>query len=87
MEKKKKSSLFYYIIGIIIASLGLIIVVLFLTLPLALKDNFKDIFGWICLILVIVGLIIFFIGYFFLKKANYIRLNEKLKKQENKENK
>ncbi len=81
MKKNGKSSLFYYIIGSIICALGLIIVVLFLTLPLAMKDSFEDYFGWICLVLVILGLIVFFIGYFFLKKGNYIRLNEKLKKE------
>lgn len=75
--KKERNSLFYYVIGSIISTLGIIIIVIFLTLPLAIKGMSDGFWGWLCVLFVALGLIIFFFGFFYLKKANYIRVKEK----------
>lgn len=52
-------------------------IVLFLTLPLAIKEMSEGIWGWLCVLFVAIGLIVFFFGFFYLKKANFMRLKEK----------
>lgn len=75
--KKERKSIFYYIIGSIVCFIGIVMIVVFMTLPLAIKELSDGIWGWLFVLFVAIGLIIFFFGFYYLKKANYIRLKEK----------
>ncbi len=52
-------------------------IIIFLTVPLAIKEMSEGIWGRLSVLFVAIGLIIFFFGFFYLKKANYIKLKEK----------
>jgi len=77
MKKKKLGVVGNFIIGGILVVISLVIIIVFLTLPTALKDLNLDYIGWVSLIFVVVGVILFFVGMFFLKKGNYLRLKNK----------
>jgi len=83
MHHKQKSSKFYYIVGVIIVLISLCIIITSITLPVALKEEFSanSWAGWVCLVTAAIGLLFFLLGYFFLKKGNYVRLNKHLEKQ------
>ncbi len=68
---KNKKPGFYYIFGSILTAISLTIMVIFLFLPAALQDG-PEYMNYISLGMVVLGLVIFFFGYFLLKKANYI---------------
>lgn len=57
--------------------LAIIIFLLGITLPL-INQNIPAL-GWIGVILAVVGFVLAFFAIFLLKKANYVKLNEKLK--------
>ncbi len=65
---------------------------MFAFLPSMMKEQFdtNQYLGWICLVLVVVGLLISFLGIFLLKKGNFVRLNKHLdgdkKEEENDKN-
>ncbi len=73
-EKKKKNRKpsFYYAWGSTISILSLIVMIVFLFLPSALKDGLEYI-NYISLGAVILSLVCFIFGYFLLKKANYLK--------------
>lgn len=68
--KNKKPGL-YYVFGSILTVISLTLMIVFLFLPTALKDA-PEYVNYISLGMVVLGLVIFFFGYFLLKKANYI---------------
>lgn len=75
MRKNNSSNL--YLSGIVILLLAIIIFLLGITLPL-INQNIPAL-GWIGVILAVVGFVLSFFAIFLLKKANYVKLNEKLK--------
>ena len=68
---KDKKPGFYYISGSILTVISLIIMIVFLFLPSALRDG-PEYMNYVSLGMVVLGLVIFLFGYFLLKKANYI---------------
>lgn len=79
-EKKLKSYKFYYLFGIIFITLSILIIVVSITLPIALKEEFDkyNYLGWISLVFTVLGIILFFISIYFLKKGSYLKLNKSL---------
>lgn len=71
---KNKKPTFYYVFGGILVTISLITMVIFLFLPTALNDA-PEYVNYISLGMVVLGLVIFFFGYFLLKKANFITKN------------
>ena len=75
MRKNNSSNL--YLSGIVILLLAIPRLLLGITLPL-INQNIPAL-GWIGVILAVVGFVLAFFAIFLLKKANYVKLNEKLK--------
>ena len=75
MRKNNSSNL--YLSGIVILLLAIIIFFFCITLPL-INQNIPAL-GWIGVILAVVGCVLAFFAIFLLKKANYVKLTEKLK--------
>ena len=79
MNKKEKTSKPYYISGIILITISLIIFLFLITFSFLypIEDISKSYYLFIILGL---GIIIFVVAYILLKKANKLRLNEETEK-------
>lgn len=75
----KKNYKFYYLFGGILTLVSLSIVVISIFLPVALKEMFNEyqFLGRICIGATVLGALVFFFGIYLLKKANFLKLNQK----------
>lgn len=86
-KESKRKYQFYYLVGGILLAIGIIIIVLSITLPIALKDIFNNyqFLGWICLVFTCLGMVLTFYAFYLLKKGNFSKLNQKYLHHNNKE--
>ncbi len=79
MENKKiKNYKKYYIIGGVLLLINIILLLLAISCSIIYKEN--QTIGWISFVVVSISLIMIFFSIYLLKKANFLRLNYLLSK-------
>ena len=81
MKKPKLNYKFYYVLGIIITFVFLFLFALFVSLPLAIKD-FPEYLGWVAIVVCMVFFVGIIFGVYLMKKANFLKLNQKSNEEE-----